>query len=283
MRPQLGGVLPLVPALAAAIAPPGIPGMKIVWSDDFGGSAGSTPSGKWDIAMSIDTNSEAQTYTQASANVQLSGGGSVQFVPRKSTSGHWTSGRIEMKDAHTPAPGKQTVIQASIRLGDNAAANKQGIWPAFWMLGDAVRHGTQWPQCGELDIMEQVNGAMTAYGTAHCGTDPGGPCQETNGLGATIDIPDNGWHTWSLKWDRGSSDWKQQSIEFSRDGQVFNTITGASFGDDEATFGTLAHSPMYILMNVAVGGDWPGQPNAETIGDYGTCSPASSDGAVGDC
>ena len=120
------------------------------------------------MLSAIDTNSEVQSYTTATRNLQLSGGQTVQLVPWKSTTGQWTSGRIESVDSFTPTAGKEMIIQGSLRFGGNAQANKQGMWPAFWLLGDAVRHGTPWPQCGELDIMEQIDGVMTGYGTAHC-------------------------------------------------------------------------------------------------------------------
>jgi beta-glucanase (GH16 family) len=146
-------------------------------------------------------------------------------------------------------------VEASIRLGTNAIGNKQGLWPAFWMLGDSMRHGTQWPQCGEIDIFEQVNGQMTGYGTIHCGTYPGGPCGEPNGKGGHVGLSDDGWHTWTVRIDRTAGDWKREVIYWLLDGAVYFSVTGAQVGD-QAVWATLAHSPMYIILNVAVGGNW---------------------------
>ena len=129
-------LLPLLPSLAAAITPSPMGDMKLVWSEEFEGAAGASPDHKvWNTMDAINTNNEVQTYTKSNSNLQISGGGTMQFVPRKSgRDGHWTSGRIETVDSWTPEPGKVTKIAASILIGTNAGANKQGMWPAFWAL-----------------------------------------------------------------------------------------------------------------------------------------------------
>ncbi|KAK9425263.1 putative Beta-glucanase [Seiridium unicorne] len=159
MRFSPSSVVSFLPALAAAIQPPTLNGFCILFSDKFNGTAGSSPNTvNWNVATAINTNDEVQSYTTSNNNLQISGGDTIQFVSRKETTGVWSSGRIESKGAWSPAAGKVMVIQSSLLLGDNAQANKQGIWPAFWALGDAIRHGTQWPLSGEIDIFEQVNG-----------------------------------------------------------------------------------------------------------------------------
>ncbi|KAH9885667.1 beta-glucanase [Xylariomycetidae sp. FL2044] len=260
--------LVLLPGLAAAITPPNVDGMSILWSDDFKGPAGGSPNTDiWNIMDAIDTNAEVQTYTTSNSNLQTSGGETIQFVPRKSGNS-WTSGRIETKASFTPEAGKVMMLAANILVGGNAVANKQGLWPAFWALGDAIRHGTEWPACGEIDIMEQVNGALTGYGTVHCGSEAGGPCNEPNGRGATVGFPSVGFHTWSVKIDLTNDDWQAQSISWQLDGVTYSTLTGAALGD-QAVFSTLAHSPLYLILNVAVGGNWPGPPNDATLDGYG--------------
>ncbi|KAI5920971.1 beta-glucanase [Camillea tinctor] len=262
-------LLSLLPCLVAGITPPSIQGMSLVWSDDFEGAAGSSPNGDtWNIMDAIDTNNEVQSYTTSNNNLQISGGGTIQFVPRKSASGVWTSGRIETKGSWTPEPGKITTLSASILVGSNAAANKQGVWPAFWALGDAMRHGTQWPEAGEIDIFEQVNGLPIGYGTVHCGSTTGGPCLEPLGRATPVAMPTDGFHTWSVKIDRTSDDWTAQTITWQLDGNTFSTLTGATI-NDAPTWSVLAHSPLYMILNVAVGGDWPGLPNDATLDGYG--------------
>ncbi|KAK3935505.1 beta-glucanase [Diplogelasinospora grovesii] len=264
-------LLPLFSSLASAGAATNYPGFNVLWSDTFAGGAGSSVnSGLWNIAQSVHTNDEVEVYTGSNQNLQISGGGTVQFIPRKSPSGLWTSARIESQRTFTPQAGKVMMVEAAIRFGDNSPANKQGIWPAFWMLGDSIHHGTPWPQCGELDIMETVNGILTGYGTAHCGSFPGGTCNEPVGKAGTTGIPDNGWHTWSIKIDRtNSASYTTESISWLLDGNVYHTLTGAELGD-EGVWATLAHSPLFIILNLAVGGDWPGAPNGATLDSYGS-------------
>ncbi|RKU40838.1 hypothetical protein DL546_004017 [Coniochaeta pulveracea] len=260
-------LLPFLPTIALAFQSAPHPGLGVIWQDTFDGPAGAPPSGGWNIAQDIHTNNEVQVYTTSNRNIQLSGGSTIQFVPWKNN-GQWTSGRIESRATFTPAPGKIMQMEASIRLGDNA--QKQGIWPAFWMLGDSIHQGTPWPQCGELDIFEQVNGQLTGYGTAHCGVFPGGVCNESEGKAGTTGIPaGDGFHTWSIKIDRSSNDWTQEVIEWSMDGNVYHTLRGAELGD-QGVWGTLAHSPLFIILNLAVGGDWPGAPNDATQDGYGS-------------
>ena len=261
------GALAATP-LALAVKAPSVEGMKVIWSDDFNGCSGCDPNmDEWELRMHIDHNNELQEYTQSVKNTQLSGGDTLQLVPWRDDNGEWTSARIETLDAWEPKEGKKLRWQASFRMGDDA--NKQGIWPAFWMLGDGVRHGTDWPLCGELDIYEQVNGIMEAHGTVHCGeSDEGGPCNEPSGLGTSTAIPDNDWHDWSLQIDRTTGDWTTESISWMRDGETFHTVTGGQIGD-EGVWATLAHSPYMMIFNIAVGGDWPGQPSAATEDGFG--------------
>jgi beta-glucanase (GH16 family) len=167
----------------------------------------------------------------------------------------WTSGRIESTHTFTPQPGKLTRAEAAIRFGDNPISNKQGMWPAFWMLGDVLRNGGHWPACGELDIFEAVNGQLTGYGTAHCDVYPGGICNESNGIGGNIGIPDQGFHTWRIEIDRRDGNWAAQTITWFRDGEQFHQISGSRIGNANI-WATLAQSPLYFILNVAVGGGW---------------------------
>lgn len=242
-------------SLAAATQIPKVNGMKAIWTETFEGCGGCEPKDDWTIALDINTNNEHQKYTTSNTNIQLSGGDTLQLVPWKDErSGAWTSGRIETKESWNAQPGKSMRWQASLRMGESA--RRKGMWPAFWLLGDAIRHGTEWPMCGELDIFETVNGDGLGHGTVHCGQEQGGVCNETTGRAKTIAIPDNDFHTWSLVIDRTSGNWRQESIQWSMDGQAYHTLTGAEI-NDEGIWSTIAHSPLYAILNVAVGGDWP--------------------------
>jgi beta-glucanase (GH16 family) len=243
---------------------PNYPGYDQQWSDSFDGSAGTLPNeDRWNIIDGyLNVNNEFETYKKSSRNVQCSGGKTLQLVPWKDgTSPHgWSSGRVESKYTFTPVAGGKTMAEALIRFGGNDIANKQGIWPAFWILGDALRHpGGSWPACGELDILETVNGQLTGYGTAHGDVYPGGIFNEPNGIQGHISIPDQGWHVWRMVWDRSVSSWQDETITWFMDGQQFNQISGSRI-DNEGVWAVLCHSPLFFILNNAVGGGWVGGP-----------------------
>ncbi|KAK4466310.1 concanavalin A-like lectin/glucanase domain-containing protein [Cladorrhinum samala] len=257
-------------SLASAGTVPQYSGLRALWSDDFNGNSGQPPNqGTWNIITNMGrVNNELQTYTGSNSNLQLSGGGTLQIIPRKS-GGAWTSGRIESKAAFTPQANKLTIFEGVMRLGDGPSGQKQGLWPAFWLLGESIHHGTPWPACGELDIMETINGQFTNYGTVHCGSFPGGACNEPIGRAQTFGVSVNDWHTYRLKVDRRApgGNWQDETIQWEVDGQVFHTLRGSDIGE-EGVWATLARSPMFMILNVAVGGDWPGAPNGATGDGY---------------
>ncbi|KAK4238995.1 concanavalin A-like lectin/glucanase domain-containing protein [Achaetomium macrosporum] len=262
-------LLPILGASVSAWDAPGYSGYSLRWQDTFAGPSGNLPNeNNWNIIDGyLNVNAELETYKRNPRQVQTSGGNTLQIVPWND-GGSWTSGRIESKYTFTPENGKRTMAEAAIRFGGNPIDTKQGIWPAFWLLGDSLRRGGSWPACGELDILETVNGQLTGYGTAHCDVYPGGICNEPTGRGATIAIPNQDWQTWRIVWDRTNGDWRAQSITWYMNGQQFQQITGAQINNEDV-WNTLAASPLYFILNVAVGGNWPGYPNSATQGGYG--------------
>ncbi|KAK3400220.1 concanavalin A-like lectin/glucanase domain-containing protein [Sordaria brevicollis] len=266
-------VLPFFSTLVSAWYPPTLQGYNLVWYDQFEGNSGTSPNtGWWNIInRKLNVNNELETYSSSTRTVQVSGGYTLQLVPwrQQNGNGDWISGRIESTYTFTPAPGKKTVAQAEIRFGSNPTNTKAGIWPAFWMLGNELRTGGSWPACGELDILETVNGDLRGYGTLHCGTFPGGPCNEPTGKGGSTLIPNQDWHTWRIEWDRTSGDWWTSKITWYMDGVKFHEISGQSLNDWTA-FDKISNKPLFFILNVAVGGDWPGYPNANTKDGYGS-------------
>jgi len=238
----------------AAWGAPGYGGYRLVWQDDFAGGAGELPNGdNWNMITNLRVNNELQDYTTSNRNLQRSGGSTLQIVPWNEN-GRWTSGRVESKYEFTPEAGRLTMAEARIRFGDNPIANKKGYWPAFWLLGASIRRGTDWPRCGEIDILETVNGQLRGLATVHCDVYPGGICNEPTGRGASTGFPDQGWHNWRVVWDRRNGDWTQQTITWYLNEQQFHQVAGWSIGS-EGIWQTLAHSPMYFILNMAVGGD----------------------------
>lgn len=253
------------PADASAPTPPS--GWTQVFLDDFNGAAGSgvnTSDWQYDTGTSYPGGAanwgtgEVESMTSSTDNVALDGHGDLLITPRRDASGNWTSGRIETTrtDFQPPAGGKLRVearIQMPNVTGDAAA----GYWPAFWMLGAPYRGNYQnWPGVGELDIMENVNGLNKTWATMHCGTSPGGPCNETTGLGNSTACPNttcqSGFHTYTMEWDRSVS---PEAIRFYVDGVNYQTVTANQV--DATTWANATNHGFFVILNVAMGGGFP--------------------------
>lgn len=254
-------------ASATAIDAPTYTNYTRKWQANFVGAMNvQPPASDWSIVTGDkNDNNEFQRYTTNIANLRYSGNGALQIIPRKDSTAPkgWTSARIETKFSITPEAGKITRIESSLRIAGNPAKNKQGLWPAFWMMGSSFRNGVPWPASGELDIFENINGQMTVVGVAHCDVYPNGICQEPVGLAANTPLPDNNFHKWRIDVNRKSTDFKAQSVTWYKDGVQFHKITGAQFNNAKV-WATVAQAPMYLILNVAIGGNWPGPPNADT-------------------
>lgn len=165
----LVGLAALLSTANAAV--PAISGFTLTWSDDFTGGTNAPPSSStWIIDKGTAYpggpanwgTGETQTYTSSVANLRQTGKGALEIVALKSSSGAWTSGRIETqrKDFMAKAGG---AMRVQARLALPTVKQPAGYWPAFWALGAAYRGNyTNWPSIGELDIMESVNGANKA-------------------------------------------------------------------------------------------------------------------------
>ncbi|MFF5104149.1 glycoside hydrolase family 16 protein [Streptomyces sp. NPDC000134] len=253
-------------ATASAPTPPS--GWTRVFLDDFDGSAGSgVNTANWQYATGTSYpggaanwgTGEVETMTSSTNNVALDGNGNLRITPRRDASGNWTSGRIETNrtDFQPPAGGKLGV-EARIQMPDVTGAAAKGYWPAFWMLGAPFRGNYwNWPGVGELDIMENVQGLNTVWATMHCGTNPGGPCNETTGIGGSTACPgstcQSGFHTYRMEWDRSTS---PEQIRFYVDGVNYHTVRADQM--DAATWSNATDHGFFIILNVAMGGGFPG-------------------------
>ncbi|KAI6774102.1 hypothetical protein HG531_000951 [Fusarium graminearum] len=264
-------IIALALSWVVASSAPTYDGFDIVWQDTFEGPAGSLPDrSKWIMQdWYKDLNGDWQTYTTSPKNQQLTGDGSLLIIPLRDSSATkgWTSGRLESVYTFTPAPGARTIAEASIRLGSAPPSGKQGIWPAFWLLGDSHRKGTLiWPTCGEIDIMENVNGETKTQGVIHCDKNPDGICNENNGIAGATRLADSGqdFHTYTAVIDRTPGDWRDESVSFYLDGVQYHQVTGDRIGNEEV-WGKVAHNLIHFILNVAVGGEWPGDPDESTM------------------
>ncbi|MHA5047024.1 glycoside hydrolase family 16 protein [Streptomyces sp. SD15] len=266
-----------LPANASAPTPPA--GWSQVFVDDFNGAAGSGVStANWQYATGTSYpggpanwgTGEVETMTSSTNNVALDGNGNLLITPRRDAAGNWTSGRIETNrtDFQPPAGGKLRV-ESRIQMPNVTGAAAKGYWPAFWMLGAPYRGNYQnWPSVGELDILENVQGLNTEWATMHCGTSPGGPCNETTGIGGSTSCTGTtcqaGFHTYAMEWDKSTS---PEEIRFYLDGVNFHTVRANQV--DATTWANATNHGFFIILNVAMGGGFPaaygGGPDSGTV------------------
>jgi hypothetical protein len=237
------------PASATVPAPPA--GWSTVFSDGFAGAAGSgvdTSKWKYDTgAGSTFGTGEIETMTDSTSNVHLDGNGDLDITALES-GGNWTSGRIQTTTANVGAPaGGELEVTASIKQPTGGL----GYWPAFWMLGPG-----QWPENGELDILEDVNALSEHSGTMHCGTDPGGPCDETDGIGSGLlacSGCQSGFHTYTVIVNR--TDTSAESVTWYLDGRQFFKINESQV--PTAAWQAAIDHKFSIILDLAIGGGFP--------------------------
>ncbi|KAH7134543.1 concanavalin A-like lectin/glucanase domain-containing protein [Dactylonectria estremocensis] len=260
-------------AVSLAWESPTYSGYTRIWQSTFIGKANSLPpASSWNFVTGDNNyNNESQSYSKNKLNIRQTSKQTLQLVPRKNTAAlkGWTSARIESKYSFTPTAGKITRFESSLRLAGNAAKHKKGIWPAFWLLGTSCRNGGTWPTCGEVDIMENINGEKIGYASMHCDVFPGGICNESVGLSNSTRLADAKYHVWRVEFNRKSTTYTSQYITWYLDGVEFHRVTGAQIGK-ASVWKVLCQSPYYTILNVAVGGYWPGYPNANTWGGMGS-------------
>jgi len=260
---------------AAAAVPSAPPGFTLTWSDDFNGASGTgvdTGTWKYDTGPgSTFGTGEIETMTNSTANVFQDGGGHLVLRALHSgtnpTAG-WTSGRIETQAATFGAPpGGVVRMESSIQQPNVTTANGAGYWPAFWMLGAPLRTGTPWPTSGEIDILEDINGRSSVFGTLHCGTNPGGVCNESTGIGSgerPCSGCQTGFHTYAVEIDRSVS---PEQIRWYLDGANYFSLSASRV--DATTWANAVDHPFFIIYDLAMGGGFPaafgGGPNAATV------------------
>ncbi len=221
-------------APAAPLSVPAAPsGFTTTWADDFDGAAGSAlDTGVWRYDTGAGSGfgtGEIETMTNSTSNVYHDGNGHLVLKALHSGSdpnSGWTSGRVETQaDGFGALPGGVVRMQASIQQPDVSTANGAGYWPAFWMLGAPLRVGQTWPGSGEVDILEDINGRSSVFGTLHCGVSPGGSCNESTGVGSgerACSGCQSGYHTYAVELDRSTS---PEQIRWYLDGQNYFTLS----------------------------------------------------------
>ena len=262
----VGATLAVAPSALAGTAPAPPAGWSTVFSDNFAGAAGSAPSSAnwfYDIGSGYGTG-EIENTTNSTSNVYLDGNGDL-VLKAIDNGGTWTSGRIEStRDDFEAPPGGELEMTASIEQPNPASG--LGYWPAFWALGSPMRAGGGWPQSGEIDMMEDVNGLNEASQTLHdSANSPGHALMACPTAGCQT-----GYNTYSVIINRVNT--SAEYLEFLMDGTVESTITEASVGTT-AWQDAIDHG-FYIIFDLAMGGNYP-----NGICDCTTPTSATSSGA----
>lgn len=228
------------------ITPEEYPGFTLVWRDEFEGTELDQANWTHEIGASGWGNNERQYYTDREGNSRLSDGNLVIEAKEESFEGApYTSARIITRDKQEFAFGRID-IRAILPEG-------QGIWPALWMLG-ANHSEIGWPACGEIDIMELVgHEPSTVHGTAHWGEQGQGfSYMKGDSYSITNGKFSGKYHVFSLVWEPGLVKWYVDDNEYHR---LTPADVNGSYPFDAAFF---------FIFNIAVGGDWPGYPDATT-------------------
>ncbi len=253
-----GSSSPSTPPPGGNNPPPSTGTWTLAWSDEFNGTDGSAPdptkwvaeTGGWGWG-----NQELEYYTSRLENAHQEGGNLVITAKKEDYTGpdgtrNYTSARLKTAGKFDQAYGK---FEARIKVPAG-----QGIWPAFWMLGKDI-DTVSWPTCGEIDIMENIGKEpSTAYGTIH---GPSTTAQDHHFASGTNYVLPNGqkladdFHIYAVEWELNT-------IRFYVDGQLYGTQTSASIPSGARW---VFDHPFFLILNVAVGGSWPGSPDQTTV------------------
>ena len=240
------------------------PSGSLAWSDEFTNATATNAqpnSSIWtyDTGNSGFGNNELENYcawgsntspcSSASPNAYVAPGGGLNIVAMQPSAGVYTSARMKTEGLFSFQYGR---IEAKLMIPES-----QGMWPAFWLLGNNITT-INWPACGELDVMEHING----NDPENLGYDWTQSSIHGTGLGAGTPYTTNGfsaaaWHTYGMIWTKG-----QIQYYVDNPANIYETFTTTNPGTGTWPFD---QGPQFILLNLAVGGNWPGSPDATTV------------------
>jgi beta-glucanase (GH16 family) len=233
----------------------------LVWSDEFNGPAGSAVDGtKWVAEVGNGSNGwgnhQREYNTGSTKNASMDGAGNLVITAIRESLGkryrcwygecQYTSARLKTQGRFEQAYGR---FEARIRVPFG-----QGIWPAFWMLGNNIQTAG-WPACGEIDIMEHIGREpYNVYGTIH-----GPGYSGAAGIGAPYTLTagrfTDDFHVFAVEWE-------PNQIRWYVDGNLYQTRTPADLPPGSAW---VFDHPHFMILNLAVGGYWPGDPDSTTV------------------
>ncbi|MDF1596898.1 MAG: family 16 glycosylhydrolase [Acidimicrobiia bacterium] len=234
---------------------PGPAGWSLVWSDEFNEPAGTPPNpDNWGYEIGDGTvngipgwgNSELQYYTDDPDNVATDGAGNLVITADAADGQDCYYGPCEYTSARLATTNRAEFAYGRVESRIQVPDGENGLWPAFWSLGTDIDR-VDWPQTGEIDIMEYVSRLPDEiFGTIHGPGYSGG-----SSFGNTYPFPGGvaaGYHTFAIEW-------QPDLIEWYVDGIVYHTATPADVAPNQWVF----NDPVYLLLNLAVGGNFGGE------------------------
>ena len=216
----------------------------LVWADEFDGTEINPANWTYDIGGSGWGNNELEFYTDRPENARIENGYLLIEARQERFRGRqYTSARLKTQGLQSWAYAR---IEARIQVPYG-----QGIWPAFWSLGDNFST-VGWPNSGEIDIMEHIGREpLNVYGTVH-----GPGYSGANGVGGSITLNEpvtNNFHIFAIEWT-------PTEIRWYMDGTQYHSVT-----PDTVPGNWVFDHNFFIILNVAVGGYWPGNPDSTTV------------------
>jgi beta-glucanase (GH16 family) len=240
LRLALGALLSLAGAPAALAQ-----GWELVWSDEFNGTSVNPSNWTFEVGGAGWGNNELQYYT-GGANATVSGGLLTITASRVSGGFNCWYGPCQYTSTRMITRGKREFTYGKIEARI-ALPMGQGLWPAFWTLGTNIG-SVGWPACGEIDVMEHVNRETLTHGTIHW--DAGGHAS----YGGSRFVADpTAFHVYTIEWTPSAIKWFVDGVQYV-EANILNSINSTEE----------FHRPFFILLNLAVGGNWPGSPDSST-------------------
>ncbi len=218
-------------------------GWNLAWSDEFNGTNINTSNWKYETGGDGWGNNELECYTNRSENARIENGNLVIEARKENYNGmNYTSARLKSQGLKNWTYGK---VEARMKLPAG-----QGVWPAFWMLGENISQ-VSWPKCGEIDIMEHINNESAIHGTIHWDSTGNNTHAQYGAASPNIDVTQ--YHVYSIEWDASSIKWFVDGTQYL-EANIANNINGTEE----------FHKPFFILFNLAIGGNWPGNLDGST-------------------
>jgi beta-glucanase (GH16 family) len=237
---------PVIPTPLPTSTPISAPaGWKLVWHDEFEGISIDKSNWTFDLGAGGWGNGEAENYTARPENARLESGNLVIEARQEKYQGaYYTSARLKTQGLQSFQYGR---VEARLRVPSGA-----GLWPAFWMLG-AEFNGSNWPDCGEIDIMEYIGKEPDLImGTLH-GPGYSGALGLSKWNRQKYNIADE-YHTYAVEW-------QADQISWFYDGEKYHTVTRSDVGERK----WVGDRPYFIILNLAVGGQLPGMVSPKTV------------------